>query len=429
MKQQRTYQRQCGGQILPFLVIGMIPFIVAVGWLVNTGFDIDRKIRLQDASDAAAISQAAWTSRSMNVISMNNVAITQAFAVNIVSATLIPTLVEAQARTFKKYAEYYRIIAYCTGIGFVPCITAYGLLVTDLTVRVQIPLTRMFNGLRTRESADIIETLVAMNRKLAANFPANTANLQKQLALTNGLGTDVPQFVSGFTGYVEKSPDSTGLPIKPVRIHELKSPLCISGELGTPRIPAIDSVLDFHINWNFQHHGYRRNEGPFKLARYDANGRLNPILQAMNFHKIRLATNFDNNVRTAWPIACQTRKYFNGTVELFRVSHSRRPIFAGDSYKNENSIMAFSRNVKSPKVMEALMNNSSNSYYAYSQAEVFNDFGYDLFSQDWRARLTTSTLLDDINRAKLISKLQKFPELSFMFLGLSKSDLGFVNAH
>src|SRR5690349_23943800 len=44
---------------------------------LNTGRQIARKIEMQNAADAAAVSSAVWIARGMNVISMDNVGMTE----------------------------------------------------------------------------------------------------------------------------------------------------------------------------------------------------------------------------------------------------------------------------------------------------------------------------------------------------------------
>src|ERR1019366_3947839 len=45
---------------------------------VNTGRQIARKVEMQNAADAAAVSSAVWIARGMNIVSMDNVGMTEA---------------------------------------------------------------------------------------------------------------------------------------------------------------------------------------------------------------------------------------------------------------------------------------------------------------------------------------------------------------
>ena len=73
------------GQVLVVVIVGMAMLAGLVFYTINVGDQIHRRTEVQNAADAAAISGAAWMARSMNVIAMDNVAITRMLA-------LVPTL-------------------------------------------------------------------------------------------------------------------------------------------------------------------------------------------------------------------------------------------------------------------------------------------------------------------------------------------------
>lgn len=79
-------------------VFGAIPFVFLVLQILNVGsVNLDR-MRAQNAADALAQTHAQWTARSLNTISMNNVAMTQAATVAVGSAALHGALIELGAR-------------------------------------------------------------------------------------------------------------------------------------------------------------------------------------------------------------------------------------------------------------------------------------------------------------------------------------------
>jgi hypothetical protein len=69
-----------GGQVLWFFVLTIAALVMLVAFVFNTGKQVTRKIEMQNAVDTAAISGATWVARGLNVMSMNNVAMTQTFA-------------------------------------------------------------------------------------------------------------------------------------------------------------------------------------------------------------------------------------------------------------------------------------------------------------------------------------------------------------
>jgi len=86
---------------MPLMLFLMVFFASGLFYMIDTGSAIRQKIRLQQAADSAALTQAEWSARSLNVISMNNVAQTQLYTTQIVGVTMEIHLWDAA----KKYAE------------------------------------------------------------------------------------------------------------------------------------------------------------------------------------------------------------------------------------------------------------------------------------------------------------------------------------
>jgi len=66
-----------GGQVLIVTLLAITLLMGLIFFVYNFGDHVNRRLALQNAADAAAISGAGWTARSMNVIAMNNVAVTR----------------------------------------------------------------------------------------------------------------------------------------------------------------------------------------------------------------------------------------------------------------------------------------------------------------------------------------------------------------
>ena len=73
------------GQVFVVVLLGISLLAGLVFYVINVGEQVDRRVVIQNAADATAISGAAWMARCMNVVAMNNVAQTRMLA-------LIPTL-------------------------------------------------------------------------------------------------------------------------------------------------------------------------------------------------------------------------------------------------------------------------------------------------------------------------------------------------
>ena len=61
------------GQVLVIVLLAMVLLVGLVFYVYNLGDQVNRRLALQNAADATAISGAAWMARSMNVVAMNNV--------------------------------------------------------------------------------------------------------------------------------------------------------------------------------------------------------------------------------------------------------------------------------------------------------------------------------------------------------------------
>jgi len=78
MQRLRRLHSDEQGQVLWFFVMTIMSLVILAAVVVNTGRQIARKIEMQNAADAAAVSSAIWIARGMNVISMDNVGMTEA---------------------------------------------------------------------------------------------------------------------------------------------------------------------------------------------------------------------------------------------------------------------------------------------------------------------------------------------------------------
>ncbi|HEV3037080.1 MAG TPA: pilus assembly protein TadG-related protein [Candidatus Angelobacter sp.] len=65
------------GQVLWIFVVSGLALVVLAALVFNTGKQATRRMEMQNAVDASAVSGAMWFARGMNVISMDNVAMTE----------------------------------------------------------------------------------------------------------------------------------------------------------------------------------------------------------------------------------------------------------------------------------------------------------------------------------------------------------------
>ena len=97
-------RRQRGGQILIMAMLAMTLLIALVFYLFNVGDNTNRRLSLQNAADAAAVSGADWMARSMNAIAANNCAQSRMLAL----VTLFDAAPLAAEMTAKEMTDWER---------------------------------------------------------------------------------------------------------------------------------------------------------------------------------------------------------------------------------------------------------------------------------------------------------------------------------
>ena len=76
------------GQILVIALLAITILAGLVFYVFNIGSQLNRRVQMQNAADAAAISGAGWMARSMNIIAMNNVTQSRLIALALVLDSL-----------------------------------------------------------------------------------------------------------------------------------------------------------------------------------------------------------------------------------------------------------------------------------------------------------------------------------------------------
>jgi hypothetical protein len=431
------------GQVVPLFMLGVLALVLLVVMVLNTGEQITTRMRVQDAADAAAITQATWVARSLNVLSMNNVAITQAAALVIITEALIPPLAEASKETLLKYKENLEWLQQCSGTGWLYILCAAPPLyrLYHLSRYVAKPLWDIWDDNPFGIMADftaIAQALEDMNETVVNEFPDFTAGVARALARDNGLGRDAPLFLAGYRRQDEQRYDTTTLPVEKVTLSHFRSPLCISGEYGTPQVPQPSFDVrafetDFYANRNFAEHGYPRDQGPYTIGRDSANRAISRPVDALRGfpHYGQVNLDFLDLVEKAWAAACQFRIVGFSQIDLYRVQNQPLPGLPVGEKRHAWSLLAFTRK---PQVGAAVLPrsfaNPPQALYAYAQAEIYNTINYDLYTQDWHAKLVPARLLRRERKEAVMEATAAFPTLRRLLEGmLDEPDFAKANLH
>lgn len=371
------------GQLIPLFMLGIMTLVFLVTMIINTGRQMNDKTLAQNGADAVVITHANWIARSLNVISMNNAAITQAFSTAVLAAALASISGESGAETFSRKA---------------------------------------------RQSLEAAFALERMNRIIVGQFPAFSAGIAGSIAARNGVdapilyaGFDDPTYYTGYRKKKETRFNSTPLPVEEVT---LQGPpyLCITGVSGTPGQPNPD------LNWNFGQYGYPPDTGPFTWGRQQV---------ATNIKDLLLQLQFLSTVDDIWEDGCESRSLFGERpLSLYRIKGPPPATGRLGGMRNRWSVIAFTRYRRSgAAVLPSRFTNPPGAKYGLAQAEIYNDAGYDLYSQEWRAKLVPARLLAGEHRGRILDavrgvpKKSGYPKLHEFLAQVSPGDLEEYVAH
>jgi len=77
------------------MMFAAIPLFLMMVFVANGGYLVAEKARLQNSADTAALVEATWTARSLNIISMNNTAAVQSHAISAAGMAIERPLLDA----------------------------------------------------------------------------------------------------------------------------------------------------------------------------------------------------------------------------------------------------------------------------------------------------------------------------------------------
>jgi hypothetical protein len=419
----RRLHRDERGQIVPLFMLGVIGLVLLIVMIVNTGDQLAKRTTVQNAADAAAMSQATWAARSLNVMSMNNVAITQSTVIYVTTGALIPPLLETTAKATKKATHYAaKIVSCCGSLVGALCCGYYSGLATHLAIAVIDPLIDIWDDDPFRildRFTSIASALEGMNRHLVEDFPREMARIAEDLARRNGL-EDAPLFYAGYQLPGENREYDT-VPL-PVDKSSLLPRVCLTGQLGTPRVPVPD------VLWNFQSHGYPRNKGPYPIAKKSVGDAIDePIDGLKGFpHFENVTSDFDKLSDAAWAATCLVKSF-----SIYDVRNKPLPFVSLDvEQRNKWSLVAFTRmRHDGATVSPAFFKNPPGNLYGFAQAEIYNNISYDLYTQDWRAKLVPGRLLESRQYPQILRAVQEDSKLYGVLRRTGLTGMRTTNAH
>lgn len=473
------------GQLMVMAMFGMIPLVLLMAFVFNSGELVGRKMELQNAADAAAMTQATWTARTLNVMAMNNVAMSQTYSIVVVGLSAHGLWVEAGTLMVKEQKEIIDGFQFCASLPPIAngICAAYwaareGHLLFNITpqwIRIAEDLGggNFFEGTLAKkiyEFSDITQALSAMNESLVEEFPEFVRSVNQEVGEINGLNEPVKLY-SGFVGgEADHNSDyeTTGLPVRKVELingigQSLLgiAPLKSTADKGTHRPPT---SLSTHFH-DFEVHGYPRGKGPHPLARDRTKEEVDQLTDdlarppwpggGIDFEDEpdlgdflpgpgkKVKREFSEVERDCWellasaqllPFLCYPAPIprFPRLV-VYELEADLLTQFVDANLfadPDDLSIAAFVRSQKEAgRVAGARLKHPSKAVFAYAQAEVYNEKYPDLHTQYWKARLRPATLLHSDQRDEVLAAVESFHVLHDYLTQFDAAEYERINLH
>lgn len=354
-----------GGQMSLLGVLGATALACLLLWVVNTGYATNRKIKLQNAADASALSAGVMVARALNVIAMNNVTQTQLLAV----ALIVPSLQKAIPLALKTLAAQAVLCPPCAKAlaleaGFIGQVLAPAVAYASAAV----PLLWA-----------AMSALSYVSLSVALATPPLTLATTETIAEQNAgaIGLALPLVGAG-----------PPFPVTRGTTADLCGPARDGSASTRPRSRGYELLL-----------GYPPGKGPLRdyaekvtwalvIPTFSSNLVWNPLGVFTGNHD----GHFQNMLNLEYRMTCTTRPVpFPMLVGARGMSEANtrlqlRYLSVLYESRRDGGIAWGSNLFKSPWGGHRL---------AYAQSKVYNATSFDSFTQDWRAKLMPADRLDD----------------------------------
>jgi len=265
----------------------MIPAVLLMALVFNGGAVVAQKTKLQNTADTAALTEAAWTARTLNLVAMNNTGMAQSHAIASSAWALEGPLYKAMY-TSKLIQGFYggRIVAWTKQFPNPIVAVVAAIVFGAMALIIQFDLHNNLDEVKKEIERAIHQdegsfaraaaALGTMNELLVKQSPASVDEYSKSLVNANYEGATLIRY-SAF------APNTPALPEPPLKELEIKD-LIKSGESGAikNKFNTVTDLKDLELATkigtqknpvnsglaylgNFYSHGYEAETGPFSL--------------------------------------------------------------------------------------------------------------------------------------------------------------------
>ncbi len=430
--------------LAPIFGFVLLFFAWGIGAVINTGEVAYDKVRTQNAADILALAHADQMARDLNVMALNNIALTQMFVVGTVSLTMQLELIDIGVRVAMAEFQIARsaaqkckgpppYVAFCLFIHSIPMIQVLKVGADALAIQTRY---RPDAGLAT--AGRLIGAFNRMNDYIVESFPRRAGQLLRMLADANRVDAFFvyPACLPGGSSECRGRGDEGGdLPLERGGLASgaAHMEMCVAAERGS----------DGRNRHDFMLRGFPIGKGP-----YTAGGAANrPHLRDHVNHTAGFASLlpfFDSVMRNSdwlirystppkyasrqsandnhftdlmdgvWSMACGPA---SGLISMAGLSlplprtywikdRSPASVMAPDvgflamDYEKLARLVVVARQ-RGGRFNPENFEEREDAYNAYAQALSFNPQALDLYTSRWTARLVPASLMD---RAQEVAK-------------------------
>lgn len=449
------FQRRRGAVAL-MSVVAMIPVTAMFAANMNAGQMIEDRRKAQDAADAIAGMHAAWSARSLNVISMNNVTTAQLLTVAIGSEALAGTLDELKLTAIAalSYVGGHALIncptrqanpiaaAAETIAWTIPCGIQHGIVAAPAIKALNrvSQINRDFDpdyGVSMSDKA--LRAIEGMNRAIIGRFPHTIEELGRDYARQFGIddfhfadpcdspdvancrktdsdyGMALPVEDGGLAAHAEFcAAMMTGTTIRMTSFSTRgfptgKGPMRFGGSSSRPVVKdhinattgigsALKDFKDFYKSsksdlWAYIYAGPDKHPQIFNLIPNQNKDGPNSFTIRYDAKYASVCGNFSVPVNGLLRLSIEAQV---PTIwQLKGIGPVSVPKVQPDEMPDPFRILAYTQKDKSKRLAALVLQDAVTSHYGYAQAGLFNPDGADLFSANWRYRMMPATRLDN----------------------------------
>lgn len=426
--------RDTSAALAPIFGFVLLFFAWGIGAVINTGEVTYDKVRTQNSADILALAQADQMARDLNVMALNNIAMTQMLVVGVISFSMQEELLDVGTKVSLATSEilqsesqkcqgYPAWVAFCLAVHFQALATTLDTGTQAFRIQMQY---RPDQGVAA--ASRLIGAFNRMNDYIVESFPRRSGQLLRELAAANHIDAFFvypPCRPGGMATCTSGANQGSDLPLERTPLTSLVSrkELCKAAEEGS----------DGRNRHDFFVRGFPNNKGPYmaggasnRHVRDHANlaagfatmlPRFDMMMQQTNWlinftmppryavRQLPINNHFTRLVDSNWSMMCGG---VGGAVAGLFVEmprpywiEGRNPLaadapdigFISADYDKMARLVVVAKR-RGERFNPENFQERQDPYNAYAQTLTFNSQALDLYTSRWTSRLTPASFMD-----------------------------------